>query len=333
VALFHLERHTEAQAALEEAAALEPFFLEHAFVAGVVAFRSGDYSAQIIQQERVLRLDPARATLLLHNQLGIAHAVAGNYLRATEVLEAGRKFDGDSALEDWRVVVAYAIGGWDRAVAVWQATHAAPKTYQDRKALLWLVYYGLLDLGDRARKARANYAALKHYTRAQAAIVDFHTRTNIGNDWANEQLKDLFARISETYRALPLKPALPESTIDSMRSAEAMLRAKKTPPSVAAKTYLAALAEAPWSPEVHYNLALTVASDRPHALPWAIQELERFVSLAPDDPHAPEAKQRIDIWKSTISKLAAVCGARVIVNPVDLDAPLLAMRTECDSPH
>lgn len=336
VVLYRQGQYQAAQAALAEAAALEPLFLEHAEIAGVVAFQAGNYGAQIIQQERVLRLDPPRASLVLHNQLGIAHAVRGDYSRAAEVLDAAaRKFARDRTIDDWRLVVAYTLGGWDRAVGVWQENHPAPKTYREKEELLWPIYYGLLDLGDRARKAGANYAALGHYSRAQVAIVDLYQRGHFGSDWANGQLTNLFAQLSETYRLLPFKPVLPEAALTRLSTAEAMLRQQKVPPGAVVETYLSALAEAPWSPEIRYNLALTLAADRPHQLPWAIQEMERFVSLVPDDTRVASARQRIALWKATVSKLVNVCDAEVIPRPGTLDALQLSMKVGagCDSPH
>lgn len=98
------------------------------------------------------------------------------------------------------------------------------------------------------------------------------------------------------YRALPVKPELPEAArIFRVQAEDAVARQRF---QEAVELYGKALQVAPWWPEGHFNQALILGeSDCPEE---AIAAMERYLALVPDAPDARAARDTIYTWKGRI---------------------------------
>ncbi len=95
------------------------------------------------------------------------------------------------------------------------------------------------------------------------------------------------------YRALAVKPALPEPARKFKVQAEGAVRKKRF--ERALERYLQALLIAPWWPEGHFNRALILGELERYG--EAIREMKRYLNLVPNAPDARKAKDKIYEWE------------------------------------
>lgn len=327
IALYRTGEYAAAENVADRAADLEPYYGDYDYIAGAAAFKAGDYAAQIAHQERARRLDSGLDDLMVTNDLGIAYAVLGNFEKANAEL-GGPGASSNDAIWGWRLTTEYASDGWDGVTSVWEEKHGSPFADSDLNEMMWRVIAGFLDLGDRAELDGAHYVALGHYVRAYTAAIDGYRRRGFG-DGISDELADIHERMAQAYRALPLKPELPAT------ATEAANRAERTVDDGnllgALNLYLTAVEAAPWSPQLHYDFALTLAASGPPYLPWAVTEMRQAADLEPTEIIATDARKRIETWQQRIDELLAMCGGEIgRFASVDYpDVPQLFTRTGC----
>lgn len=101
--------------------------------------------------------------------------------------------------------------------------------------------------------------------------------------------KDAAAR----YRALAVKPALPEKARRFKVQAEEAVKDKRFERAI--ERYGQALAIAPWWPEGHFNRALILGETRRYT--EAIREMRRYLTLVPNAADARKAQDKIYAWE------------------------------------
>lgn len=102
-----------------------------------------------------------------------------------------------------------------------------------------------------------------------------------------------FAETAAKYRAVAVKPALPEEARKFKVQAEFALNKKEF--EKAAELYKEALDIAPWWPEGHFNRALMLGELSRYR--DAIREMKRYLALVPDAPNARAAQDKIYQWE------------------------------------
>jgi tetratricopeptide (TPR) repeat protein len=107
-----------------------------------------------------------------------------------------------------------------------------------------------------------------------------------------------FQEVARNYRASNPKPLLPENARRFVVQAEAATDANDF--AGAADLYAQALEIAPWWPEGHYNRAIMLAGLKDFAA--AIDEMKRYLALAPEAPNARAAQDKIYVWERNVSK-------------------------------
>lgn len=137
--------------------------------------------------------------------------------------------------------------------------------------------------GDQARAAGKGLVALDHYSRAVNGKGD-PAVVNPG----------LWAKITSTYRALPLKPIFPEEARRLSVQAETLSRNDNA--SGAIQKLGDAIQMAPWMPILRYNLAMAQAMEANYSA--AITTMNHYLELAPDAPDARQAKDKIYEWET-----------------------------------
>jgi regulator of sirC expression with transglutaminase-like and TPR domain len=105
-----------------------------------------------------------------------------------------------------------------------------------------------------------------------------------------------FEAVARAYRAEAVKPALPEAARRWRVQAESAVRAQQF--DEAADLFDAALAEAPWWPEGHFNRALVLGEAGAPA--GAITEMRRYLALVPEAPDARAAQDKIYEWERQV---------------------------------
>lgn len=103
-----------------------------------------------------------------------------------------------------------------------------------------------------------------------------------------------FPETAAKYRALPVKPELPEAARIFRVQAEDAVARKRFQESV--ELYDKALQVAPWWPEGHFNQALILGeTDCPEE---AIAAMERYLALVPDAPDARAARDDLHMERA-----------------------------------
>ena len=137
--------------------------------------------------------------------------------------------------------------------------------------------------GDQARAAGKGLVALDHYSRA-------------GNGKGDPAVVNpgLWAKITSTYRTLPLKPLFPEEARRLFVQAETL--SKNDNATGAIEKLGEAIQIAPWMPMLRYNLAMAQAMEADYSA--AITTMNHYLELAPDAPDARQAKDKIYEWET-----------------------------------
>ena len=100
------------------------------------------------------------------------------------------------------------------------------------------------------------------------------------------------------YRALPVKPELPEAAREFKVRAESAVAEKRFLDAVEACDRRLQV-EPAW-PQGHFNVALVLAALKVYGL--AVEEMQRYLALVPDAGNARQAQNRIYEWKAKLEK-------------------------------
>jgi len=127
--------------------------------------------------------------------------------------------------------------------------------------------------------------------------------TQIANLWHQLSLVPLespgaFEAQAKTYREAATKPELPESAREFKVRAESAVAEKRFLDAVEA--YDRALQIAPWWPQGHFNAALVLGELKTFGL--AVEEMQRYLALAPDAANARQAQDKIYAWRGKLEK-------------------------------
>jgi hypothetical protein len=114
-----------------------------------------------------------------------------------------------------------------------------------------------------------------------------------------------FEAVVRSYRAEAVKPELPESARRWRVQAESAVRAQRF--DEAADLFDAALAEAPWWPEGHFNRALVLGEAGDPS--GAITEMRRYLALVPEAADARAAQDKIYEWEGQVTPPAPAAPA------------------------
>ena len=105
-----------------------------------------------------------------------------------------------------------------------------------------------------------------------------------------------FPEAAAKYRAIPVKPELPEEARGFRVQAEDAVSRKRFQDAV--DLYGKALKVSPWWPEGHFNQALILGeSNCPEE---AIAAMDRYLALVPDAPDARAARDKVYQWKGRL---------------------------------
>jgi formylglycine-generating enzyme required for sulfatase activity len=111
---------------------------------------------------------------------------------------------------------------------------------------------------------------------------------------------DPFLEVVAQYRAANPKPVLSEVAHKFKVQAEFAQEEKRTAKAI--ELYNMALIIAPWWPEGHYKLALSLAESKKYR--DAMLEMKRFMLLEPDSPDVRTAQDKIYQWESVAEPVA-----------------------------
>jgi tetratricopeptide (TPR) repeat protein len=138
------------------------------------------------------------------------------------------------------------------------------------------------DLALAAEQAGNLREAVVHYASAFRAL-----------SWSDAGKSDLEAKIVALAAKLDPPPAIPEAAQRRGARGRAALKAANSSADFddAANEFLAAINEAPWWPEAHFNLG--VVREKQRAYPSAIASFKAYLALAPQASDAPSVKDKI----------------------------------------
>lgn len=114
-----------------------------------------------------------------------------------------------------------------------------------------------------------------------------------------------FDAIVRQYREADPKPGVTEDMRRYEVQAEAAIQGKQF--EQAAELYDKALEIAPWWPQAHFNRALLLESLEQYGL--AVDEMQRYLALAPDAPNARAAQDKIYQWELKVPAEASALPA------------------------
>jgi tetratricopeptide (TPR) repeat protein len=122
------------------------------------------------------------------------------------------------------------------------------------------------------------------------------------------------------YRELAVKPGLPEEARKYAVQGDFAVEKKNL--AVAVARYADALKVAPWWPEGHFKRGRLLADMERYG--EAVDEMQRFLLLAPDAKEAREAQDNIYKWESAGSLVGS--GAAVAVGPAGAPVPVATVK-------
>ncbi len=159
IALSHMRRPEEAQAAVRRARELEPLYAAHHALSAQVAFNARDYFAAIQFAQQAIVLDPG--FLIGYLQLAQAHEQLGNSDLALDALQNAGRFSGsNSKVVALRGYVFAKLGRTDEAREVLNTLEAVSRERYVPPYAMALVHAGLaqrdtaLECLERAYEAR-----------------------------------------------------------------------------------------------------------------------------------------------------------------------------------
>lgn len=143
--------------------------------------------------------------------------------------------------------------------------------------------------GDQALAAGKGFIALDHFTRA-------YEKTLIPADLAAIKKK-----IFDCYRALPVKPPMPEEARRLIVQAETMALENDSERAIA--LLQEAIRKTPWLPTPRYNLAMAHAMNKDYSS--AIESMNAYLELAPEAADARKARDLVYQWEAARDKEGA----------------------------
>jgi tetratricopeptide (TPR) repeat protein len=240
----------------------------------------GDSKAAIKNYEKASALDPA--LMDAHINLGLMLLEKGDLARAESELRIYLENSPDASDAHFNyALVQEALGNLEKATAHYEkAAAAAPEDFAP-----------LLGLGDAAKKSGNAEAALDYYRKARAVAPAAAEPV-----FAEGEMLLEMKQTQEACRTFSLLPGL---SLESLPWAvEAGKRLAAADPDCATAIYRAAVNADDTFAAAHFYLANALARDKDFAR--AARHFERFLSLAPNDPAASEARRRLDICKAQI---------------------------------
>ncbi len=111
-----------------------------------------------------------------------------------------------------------------------------------------------------------------------------------------EMSNEAFKEVVTQYRAANPKPQMPELARKYKVQAEFAAQEKRLDKAI--ELYEKALDIVPWWPEGHYNLALVLGDAKKYK--QAMQEMNRYLLLAPEASEARAAQDKIYQWESVV---------------------------------
>jgi len=244
---------------------LEPVYWRNA---AVTSFDLGRYQESLVAFRRSAALEPLGSDRVFG--LGMSYAVLGDYRNARATFEkAARDFPGNKSLAYWAVDLAYAMGGWDDALAMWSRLvrqgGAVPE--DDRYDIFIHVRGGMTNIADRAEKRNARYVSLRHES-VLYHILGEGLKRNLLSDQGRAQIRreraETLNKLMDNYRRLPLKPVITPDVQALVLSAQPLMNSALqdySSRSRAVALYQQVIETAPWWPEGHYTLALLACQD------------------------------------------------------------------------
>lgn len=101
------------------------------------------------------------------------------------------------------------------------------------------------------------------------------------------------------WRALAIKPAMPETAHEHQVLAEYAFKQKDTLKAIS--EYMAALDIFPCWPEGQFNLAALAGENKMYQ--WAILHMKEYLELVPDAPDAQAGRDSIVVWRDKVTTL------------------------------
>lgn len=148
--------------------------------------------------------------------------------------------------------------------------------------------------GDQALAAGKGFIALDHFTRA-------HENTLVAAD-----LAPLRKKIFDCYRALTIKPPMPEEARRLIVQAETMALENDSERAIALLSE--AIRKAPWLPTPRYNLAMAHAMNKDYSP--AIESMNAYLDLSPEATDARKARDLVYQWEAARDKEGATSPKR-----------------------
>jgi len=211
----------------------------------------------------------------------------------------------------WAVVLAYADGGWDKALAAWlQLFRSSGNLLNDQYDIYNHVWGGMAEIARRAEQRGAHYQFLRHESvlyRLMGEGMKRNLLSREGHELARQERAQTLNRIIASYRSLPLKPVPPPEVQKLVLRAQPYLNSALQDYSShrnVVDLYEQAIENAPWWPEGHYALALIACQDqflyaygelfnRERGF-VAKNEMNAYLALAPEGPEVANARKILE---------------------------------------
>jgi len=156
----------------------------------------------------------------------------------------------------------------------------------------------LLDLLKPARQAHLNKAAsLVAGSNWTEALNEYAAALRISNQAGRQEL---LSTVSTLFKSHPELAELPEEARKHSLRAEVLIQEKDL--SGAVKEFDQALGLAPFCPVLYYNQAVILANLKQYN--QAVEQMKTFLTLAPEDQKAREAKDLIYQWEFRLERQA-----------------------------
>lgn len=283
-----------------------------------VSFDLGRYQESMVAFRRADALEPLG--LFDVKKLAVSYAVLGDYRNARTTFErAARDFPDDKELGKmsagtWAVALAYAVGGWDEALATWSrlVRDGGPLRWEEQYDVFVHVWGGMRNIAERAAKQGARYQSLRHESVLYQILGEGLKRSLLSTEGIEEirrEREETLNRIIDNYRRLPLKPVITPEVQDLVQKAQPFVDSAVDNQESARKAvalYKQVIERAPWWPEGHYTLALLAGgssggydydelSHSWHSEDWvADREMNAYLALIPEGPDAKRARQMLE---------------------------------------
>lgn len=287
---------------------MEPVYWRNA---AVVSFELGRYQESAMAFRKAATLEPLNADRVFG--LAISYAVIGDYRDARSTFEkAARDFPDEKSLAYWAVDLAYAVGGWNEALASWSSLvrQGGEVPRDDWYDIFIHVRAGVTDIAGRAEKRGAHYQSLRHESVLYHILGEGLKRNLLsreGREQIRRERQETFNKILDNYRRLPLKPVITPDVQALVLKAQPFVDSaldNYMSRYNAVNLYEQIIETAPWWPEGHYTLALLACQDpsmyaygelsNPDSGWVAGREMNAFLALSPEGPEAVRARKILE---------------------------------------